>query len=97
MRNTKIYTYFNKPSSTSVRHVHMAEELERELTTSIVASSRIGQASPRSSAEPARMLSQPPCFFVTCPSHQTLRPVGPLMKSKDSSRPLPCSRPRVLP
>jgi hypothetical protein len=48
-------------------------------------------------AEPARMLSQPPCFFVTCPSHRTPIPVGPAMKSEDSSRPLPCSRPRVLP
>jgi hypothetical protein len=43
------------------------------------------------------MLSQPPCSFVTCPSHQTSRPIGPMMKSEDSSRPLPCSRPRVPP
>jgi hypothetical protein len=40
-RNEKIYTYFNKPSSMSTRHAHTAKELERELVTSIVASSRI--------------------------------------------------------
>jgi hypothetical protein len=40
-RNEKIYAYFNKPSSTSVRHAHMVEELERELAMSIIASSRI--------------------------------------------------------
>jgi hypothetical protein len=45
-RNEKIYTYFNKPSSTSAWHAHMAEELKRELATSIIASSRIGQANP---------------------------------------------------
>jgi hypothetical protein len=43
------------------------------------------------------MLSRPPCSFVTCPSHRTLMLVGPTMKSEDSSRLLPCSRPRVLP
>jgi hypothetical protein len=96
-RNEKICAYFNKPSSTSARHAHTTEELKRELATSIVMSSRIGQASPRFLAEPARMLSQPPCSFVTCPSHRTLRPIGPVMKSEDSSRPLPCSRPRVPP
>jgi hypothetical protein len=58
---------------------------------------RIGRSSPRFSVEPARTWSQPPCSFVTCTSHQTSRPVGPAMKSEDSSRPLPCSRPRVLP
>jgi hypothetical protein len=42
MRNEKICAYFNKPLSTSARRTHTAEELERELTTSIVASSRIG-------------------------------------------------------
>jgi hypothetical protein len=73
------------------------EELKRELTTSIVALSRIGQVSPRFLVEPARMLSQPPCYFITCPSHRTPRPIGPVMKSKDSLRPLPCSRPRVPP
>jgi hypothetical protein len=53
--------------------------------------------SPRSSAEPAKMLSWSPCSFITCPSHRTPRPIGPTMKSEDSSRPLPCSRPRVPP
>jgi hypothetical protein len=43
------------------------------------------------------MLSQPPCSFVTCLSHRTLRPIRLVMKSEDSSRPLPCSRPRVPP
>jgi hypothetical protein len=43
------------------------------------------------------MLSQPPCTFVTCPSHRTLRPIGPAMKSEDSSRLLPRSRLRVPP
>jgi hypothetical protein len=96
-RNEKICTYISKPSSKSVRHAHTTEELEKELATSIVASSRIGRANPRSTAKPARMLSQPPCFFVTCPSHRTPRPVGPAMKSEDSSRPLPCSKSRVPP
>jgi hypothetical protein len=44
--------------------------------------------------ENLRLLQQ---TFVTCPSHRTPRPVEPGMKSEDSSRPLPCSRPRVLP
>jgi hypothetical protein len=56
-RNEKICAYFSKPSSKSVRHAHMAEELEKELATSIVASSRVGRANPRSSTEPARTLS----------------------------------------
>jgi hypothetical protein len=42
MRNEKTYVYFSKPSSKSARHAHMAEDLERELATSIIASSRIG-------------------------------------------------------
>jgi hypothetical protein len=46
-RNEKICAYFSKPSSKSVRHVHTAEELEKELATSIVASSRIERANPR--------------------------------------------------
>jgi hypothetical protein len=46
MRNEKTYAYFSKPSSRSTRRVHVAEELERELTMSIVASSRIGRANP---------------------------------------------------
>jgi hypothetical protein len=46
MRNERIYTYFNKPLSMSTWHAHTVEELERELATSIVTSSRIGQVSP---------------------------------------------------
>jgi hypothetical protein len=38
----EICAYFNKPSSMNTRHAHTVEELERELTTSIIASSRIG-------------------------------------------------------
>jgi hypothetical protein len=38
--------YFSRTSSGSVRRVHMAEELERELMTSIVTSLRIGRANP---------------------------------------------------
>jgi hypothetical protein len=45
-RNEKIYAYFSKPSSKSARHAHTAEELEKELVTSIVASSRIRWANP---------------------------------------------------
>jgi hypothetical protein len=56
-RNEKICAYFSKPSSISARHAHMAEELERELVTSIIASSRIRQSSPRFLVEPARTLS----------------------------------------
>jgi hypothetical protein len=56
-RNEKIYTYFNKPLSMSTRPTHMAEELERELATSIIASLRIGQSSPQFSVEPARTWS----------------------------------------
>jgi hypothetical protein len=73
-------------------HAHDGGAREREL-----ASSRIGQSSPQFLVEPARMLSQPPCSFVTCPSHQTPRPIEPVMKSEDSSRSLPCSRLRVPP
>jgi hypothetical protein len=81
-RNEKIYAYFNKLSSISAWHAHTVEELERELATSIIASSRIGQSSPRFLIEPARMWSQPPCSFVTCPSHRTPRPIEPVMKSE---------------
>jgi hypothetical protein len=84
-------------SSMHAWHTHTVEELEKGLATSIVASSRIRRVNQRSSAEPARMLLQPPCFFVTCPSHRTPRPIRPAMKSVDSSRPPPCSKPRVLP
>jgi hypothetical protein len=97
MRNEKTCVYYNEPSSKSAWHAHMAEELEKELATSIIASSRIGRSTPRFSVEPARTWSPPPCSFVTCPSHRTPTPVKPEMKSKDSLRPLPCSRPRVLP
>jgi hypothetical protein len=45
-RNEKTYVYFSEPSSKSAWRAHMAEELERELTTLIVASSRIGRSSP---------------------------------------------------
>jgi hypothetical protein len=45
-RNEKTYAYSNKPSSMNVRHTDMAGELERELTTSIVASLRIGRSTP---------------------------------------------------
>jgi hypothetical protein len=37
----KTCAYFIKPSSMNMQPVHTVEELERELTTSIVASSRI--------------------------------------------------------
>jgi hypothetical protein len=43
------------------------------------------------------MWSRLPCSFVTCPNRRTPRPIEPGMKSEDSSRSLPCSRPRVLP
>jgi hypothetical protein len=69
MRNEKTYVYFSEPSSKNARHAHIVEEHEKELATSIVASSRIGQSSPRFSVEPARTWSQLPCSFVTCPSH----------------------------
>jgi hypothetical protein len=42
MRNEKTYAYFIKPSSTNARPAHTAEELKREHTMSIIASSRIG-------------------------------------------------------
>jgi hypothetical protein len=44
MRNEKICAYFSKPSSGSTWRTHVADELERELATSVVASSRIGRA-----------------------------------------------------
>jgi hypothetical protein len=53
-RNGKTYVYFSEPLSKSARRAHMAEELERELTTLIIASSRIGWSSPWFSVEPAR-------------------------------------------
>jgi hypothetical protein len=37
-RNEKIYAYFSKPSSKSAWHTHMAVELVKELTTSIITS-----------------------------------------------------------
>jgi hypothetical protein len=46
MRNEKICSYFSKPSSKSTRHAHTAEELEKELVMSIVASSRISGRTP---------------------------------------------------
>jgi hypothetical protein len=45
-RNKSVCAYFSRPSSGSVRRVHVAEELKRELMTLIVASSRMGQANP---------------------------------------------------
>jgi hypothetical protein len=45
-RKEKICAYSNKPSSMSVRHTHMAGDLERELAMSIVASTRIGRLTP---------------------------------------------------
>jgi hypothetical protein len=57
MRNEKTYAYFSKPSSKSARRTHTVEELERELTTLTVASSRIGQSSPQFLVEPARTWS----------------------------------------
>jgi hypothetical protein len=41
-RNEKTCAYFIKPSSMNAQPVHTAEELERELATSIIASLRIG-------------------------------------------------------
>jgi hypothetical protein len=75
----------------------MAEELEKELATSIIASSRIERLTPRFSVELARTWSPPPCSFITCLSHRIPMPVEPEMKSEDSLRPLPYSRSRVLP
>jgi hypothetical protein len=46
MRNEKTCIYYSEPSSKSTWHAHMAEELEKELMTSIVASSRIGRSTP---------------------------------------------------
>jgi hypothetical protein len=96
-RNEKICTYSNKPSSMSVRHTRLAGELAKGLTTSIVASMRTGWLTPWFSLEPARTSSPPPCSSATCPSRQTPTPVGLDIKSDNSSRPLPCSRPRALP
>jgi hypothetical protein len=72
-RNKKIYAYFNKPLSMSTRLAHTAEELERELATLIIASSRIGQSSPRFSIEPARTWSQPPFRNMPEPSNPEAR------------------------
>jgi hypothetical protein len=46
MRNEKTYVYYSESSSKSAQHAHMAEELEKELATSIVVSSRIGRSPP---------------------------------------------------
>jgi hypothetical protein len=53
-RNGKTYVYFSEPSSKSARRAHMAEELERELATLIIASSRIERSSPQFLVEPAK-------------------------------------------
>jgi hypothetical protein len=96
-RNEKTCTYSNKPSSVSARNAHLAEGPARGPATSTVASMRTGWSTPRSSLEPAKTSSPPPCSSATCPSHQTPMPVGLEMKSENSSRPLPCSRPTALP
>jgi hypothetical protein len=46
MRNESARAYFNRPSSRSVWHAYVAEGLERELVTSIIASSRTERANP---------------------------------------------------
>jgi hypothetical protein len=46
MRNEKTCVYYSEPSSKREWHAHMAEELEKELMTSIVTSSRIGRSTP---------------------------------------------------
>jgi hypothetical protein len=94
-KNEKAYAYFSKPLSGSTRRMHVAEELERELATLIVASSRIGRANPQSSTGPARMSLPPPCFFAICLSRLPLRPVRPVMRFEVSSRLRPCNRLRV--
>jgi hypothetical protein len=95
--NERTCAYFNRPSSGSARRAHVAEELEREPTMSIVASSRIGRANPQSSIELARTSLPPPCFSVICLSNLPPRPVGPMMRFEVSSRLRPYSRPRVPP
>jgi hypothetical protein len=72
--NERTCAYFSRPLSESVRHVHVAEGLERELVMLIIASSRIGWANPQSSIELAKTSSPPPCFSAICPSHL---PQGP--------------------
>jgi hypothetical protein len=64
-RNEKTCIYYNEPSSKSVWHTHMVEELEKELAASIIASSRIGRSTPWFLVEPARTWLSPPCSFVT--------------------------------
>jgi hypothetical protein len=51
-----------------------ARERARDVNRRIVEDRAV---EPRFSIEPARTWSQPPCSFVTCPSHRTLRPVDP--------------------
>jgi hypothetical protein len=46
MRNDKICAYFSKPSRRSVQRTHVAEELKREPTMSIVASARTRRVNP---------------------------------------------------
>jgi hypothetical protein len=97
MRNESAYTYFSRPSSGSTQRVHVVEGLERELATSIVASSRTRQAYPQSSTEPAKTLLPPPCFSATCLSHLHPRPAGPVMRFEVSLRLWPSNKPRVPP
>jgi hypothetical protein len=78
-RNKRTCACFTKPSSRSARHAHVAEGLDREPMVSIIASLRIGRANPKSSIEPARTSSPPPCFSAICLSHLPPRPVGPAM------------------
>jgi hypothetical protein len=96
-RNESACAYFSRPSNRSTWRMHVAEELERELAMSIVASSRTERVNPQSSTEPARTSSPPPCFSATCLSHLHPRLGGPMMRFKVSSRLRPCNRPRVLP
>jgi hypothetical protein len=46
MRSVNACAYFSRPSSGSMQHVYMAEELERELAMSIIASLGTGWANP---------------------------------------------------
>jgi hypothetical protein len=45
-RSENTCAYFSRPSSGSMQRVYMAEELERELATSIIASLGTGWANP---------------------------------------------------
>lgn len=93
------YASLSEPSSRSV-DPRPAEEPEPELETSTGRSSRTEHPSAPSSTvtlEPAKTLSQQPCFSATCPHRQIPKLDRYGRRSRVSSKSLPYSKPKAQP